>query len=225
MFPGKLFLKLMLGPGTLFLVIKIPMDEGLFRLPWQPISAYFSTVVIIGAAAALLYRRLRRTTLLGLSVSNTIESEASLENVARRIRSLRRDRFHVSGTSTVFNCPTSDDRIWRNVITRLAPECDLVILDQTSLSENLIWELRTILSLISPSKLILLRRKAISNGESPNAIYNDIDAELEQILGDTKPLVLDVPSGKLSRMTFYLKHRDEVHLAWRSFARVLNDNS
>lgn len=60
-----------------------------------------------------------------------------------------------------FNCgrtadPSRDDDTWRKVIVALAPNVGAVVVDGDVVNQNIEWELRTVLAMIPPERLLVL---------------------------------------------------------------------
>ena len=110
----------------------------------------------------------------------------SVESLIRLVEKIRRGKVRNGGV-LVLRC---QDSFWRGVVQEALRRVDAVVVDVSEPSENVIWELRTALSLRAPEGILLAcAREHVEQTEMPEAIH----AKLQE--------AIDVP---LSRFPIFL---------------------
>ena len=102
--------------------------------------------------------------------------EDSAESLIRLVEKIRRGKVRNGGV-LVLRC---QDSFWRSVVQESLRRVDAVVVDVSEPSENVIWELRTALSLRSPEGILLAcARENVTQTEMPEAIHAKLQAAID----------------------------------------------
>jgi hypothetical protein len=106
-----------------------------------------------------------------------------------------------------------EDSFWRDVVSLAIQRADVVIVDVTEPSENVIWELHTAVGVKSPERILL----AYEKDQEPFDLPPTISAKLQAAIGD-------IPLNRFALFTYPKKRRGvpwNIQSSWSSNLREI----
>jgi hypothetical protein len=132
----------------LFLLVALPI-YGTTKYEYDDLTTGIATLTVgVLVAGSLCFWWLKRKTVVRAKERNP--RKALLKHIHR----IRKSPIFAGGTIIV-RCPENDTS-WRDVIRLGIEQADAVVVDLTSFSENVVWELTSALTTHPPSKILLL---------------------------------------------------------------------
>jgi hypothetical protein len=142
-------------------------------LDWTAIAVATLTLLVVGSLCFWLLRR---------KAVVRVREHSPQKALLKRIRSIRKHPIFAGGRLIV-RCPENDTS-WRDVIRLGIGQADAVVVDLTSFSENVVWELMSALATHPPSKILLLRSdETIVDRQSLLRLVNFHGCDATAILG------------------------------------------
>lgn len=109
-----------------------------------------------------------------------LKSSDARQKTMEFVENVRRGRGNYDGV-IVFKC---EDDFWRETVTLAVEQADAVVIDVTEISENLAWELKTVLERVPRQSILLVTAADETRGGYPGELPSHISAELHHAIGE-----------------------------------------